>query len=244
MIASALTREDALRARLGAYRRLVARSEAHVRDALATIDRPYVSFSGGKDSLVVLDLVRRQHPDITAIWIDDELEYPEQPEYIPALCATVDVQLYVKTGTQLHAGWFRSWSDEPFWRDPLPGTLVTRESIRTLAPALGFDGVLLGLRADEARHRRIREARWGPLHRIADGTWRANPLRGWTTADVWAYIAERGLPYNPVYDTLARIGVPRERARIGPLPLSDGWVLEAGWGGMYRDLVARYGRMW
>ena len=37
----------------------------------------YVSFSGGKDSTVLLDLARRVYPDIEAVFIDTGLEYPE-----------------------------------------------------------------------------------------------------------------------------------------------------------------------
>lgn len=37
----------------------------------------YLSFSGGKDSRVLLDLVRRTCPDIPAVFVDTGLEYPE-----------------------------------------------------------------------------------------------------------------------------------------------------------------------
>lgn len=37
----------------------------------------YVSFSGGKDSTVLLDLVRRLYPNIKAVFADTGLEYPE-----------------------------------------------------------------------------------------------------------------------------------------------------------------------
>lgn len=37
----------------------------------------YVSFSGGKDSTVLLDLARRVYPDIEAVFVDTGLEYPE-----------------------------------------------------------------------------------------------------------------------------------------------------------------------
>jgi len=36
-----------------------------------------VSFSGGKDSTVLLDLARRCHPDIEAVFVDTGLEFPE-----------------------------------------------------------------------------------------------------------------------------------------------------------------------
>lgn len=38
--------------------------------------RVYVSFSGGKDSTVLLDLARRIYPDIPAVFVDTGLEYP------------------------------------------------------------------------------------------------------------------------------------------------------------------------
>ena len=37
----------------------------------------YVSFSGGKDSTVLLDLVRSEYPDIPAVFSDTGLEFPE-----------------------------------------------------------------------------------------------------------------------------------------------------------------------
>lgn len=39
--------------------------------------RVYISFSGGKDSTVLLDLTRRAYPDIEAVFVDTGLEYPE-----------------------------------------------------------------------------------------------------------------------------------------------------------------------
>ncbi len=42
----------------------------------------YVSFSGGKDSTVLLDLARRVFPDIEAVFVDTGLEYPEVREFI------------------------------------------------------------------------------------------------------------------------------------------------------------------
>lgn len=46
----------------------------------------YVSFSGGKDSTVLLDLARRIYQDIPAVFVDTGLEYPE----IRAFVKTVD----------------------------------------------------------------------------------------------------------------------------------------------------------
>ena len=42
----------------------------------------YVAFSGGKDSTVLLDLVRRIFPDTLAVFCDTGLEYPEIREFV------------------------------------------------------------------------------------------------------------------------------------------------------------------
>lgn len=42
----------------------------------------YVSFSGGKDSTVLLNLVRKIYPDVPAVFADTGLEYPEIREFV------------------------------------------------------------------------------------------------------------------------------------------------------------------
>ena len=42
----------------------------------------YVSFSGGKDSTVLLNLVREDYPNIPAVFVDTGLEYPEIREFV------------------------------------------------------------------------------------------------------------------------------------------------------------------
>lgn len=45
-------------------------------------DGVYVSFSGGKDSTVLLDLVRKNYPDVPAVFCDTGLEYPEVRNFV------------------------------------------------------------------------------------------------------------------------------------------------------------------
>lgn len=42
----------------------------------------YVSFSGGKDSAVLLDIVRRLYPNVEAVFVDTGLEYPEIRQFV------------------------------------------------------------------------------------------------------------------------------------------------------------------
>ena len=42
----------------------------------------YVSFSGGKDSTVLLDIVRKLYPEIEAVFVNTGLEYPEIVKFV------------------------------------------------------------------------------------------------------------------------------------------------------------------
>jgi 3'-phosphoadenosine 5'-phosphosulfate sulfotransferase (PAPS reductase)/FAD synthetase len=45
----------------------------------------YIAFSGGKDSTVLLDLVRQMYPDTPAVFHDTGLEYPEVRDFVKTL---------------------------------------------------------------------------------------------------------------------------------------------------------------
>lgn len=45
-------------------------------------DGVYVGFSGGKDSTVLLDIVRSMYPDIPAVFVNTGLEYPEIVQFV------------------------------------------------------------------------------------------------------------------------------------------------------------------
>lgn len=45
-------------------------------------DGVYISFSGGKDSTVLLDLVRQDYPNVRAMFVDTGLEYPEIKRFV------------------------------------------------------------------------------------------------------------------------------------------------------------------
>ena len=45
-------------------------------------DGVYISFSGGKDSTVLLDLVRQDYPNVKAMFVDVPTQYPELKEFV------------------------------------------------------------------------------------------------------------------------------------------------------------------
>lgn len=45
-------------------------------------DGIYVSFSGGKDSTVLLDIVREDYPNVKAMFVDVPTQYPELKQFV------------------------------------------------------------------------------------------------------------------------------------------------------------------
>lgn len=58
-------------------------SERRIREFYEHFDgKVYVSFSGGKDSTVLLHMVRKIYPDVVGVFLDTGLEYPEIKEFV------------------------------------------------------------------------------------------------------------------------------------------------------------------
>ncbi len=225
------------------HRQRVLSAIALIQRAISKRKRPYIAFSGGKDSMVVLALVQQLAGAVPAVWSDDELEYPELLELMAPMIGQPD--LIVTEGWTEHAGWFRPWIDRPFWREPFPGTIRIGMPVDDWMAQQGYDLVFTGLRAEESNKRHDWLSANGPLYRVKAGVGlRCCPLWDWSADDVWAYIATHQLPVCGVYDRLETIGIARERQRVGPLPLSPRDHLLAGWPEMYARLVARYGERW
>ena len=62
----------------------IERTKARIRQWVEHygIDHVYVSFSGGKDSTVLLDIARSMYPNIKAVFLDTSIEFPELRQFV------------------------------------------------------------------------------------------------------------------------------------------------------------------
>lgn len=218
---------------------------ATITDALKRANRPYIAFSGGKDSLATTALVHLIRPDVPLVWSDDELEYPETVAFMTDLRAVAGDQLRILLGWTQHAHWFTPWTAEPAWREPFEGAIRVDGEVDDWMAEEGYDLVFTGVRMEENQRRQSWLLQVGPTYHVRTGTGRrCCPLWDWTADDVWALIAGQRLPYNAVYDRLESIYVPRKAQRVGPLPLARREHLVEGWPDLLDQLEGRYGRRW
>lgn len=222
---SALRPEDYVHAKLGAFARRIDTALSAIARAAATGPLG-VSFSGGKDSTVTLDLVRRVVPDAPAALFDSGVELRGTHEMAAHVGAIVIHPRLTMLDLARYAGW---WG----YADPVdPDVEFDAKQVLIQEPSETFvvrgrlRVVALGLRAQESRGRALHTSSRGELYRGRDGTWYCNPIARWTLADVWSYIASRGLRYHPAYDALSAAGLPRESQRVSGALGERG----SGWG--------------
>jgi phosphoadenosine phosphosulfate reductase len=140
-----------------------------------------------KEEAVLLDLLFEIEPDARVFALDTGVLFEETYEVWRAV--------EERYGTVIEA-WRGEWVEGLWASDPAHCCHLRKvEPLgRALAP---LDAWITGLRREQSPTRaNARKLEWDEGH----GLWKLNPLADWTEKDVWARIAERDLPYNPLHD--------------------------------------------
>ncbi len=221
-------------------------SEAiHVmREVVGQFERPFLLFSGGKDSIVMVHLARK------AFWparfpfpllhIDTGHNFPETLEFRDALVE--------KCGATLHLAYVQDSIDAGKVKEE-EGPGASRNALQTVTlldalADLRVDAALGGGRRDEEKARakerffshRDRFGQWDPrnqrpeLWSLYNGRkkpgehFRIFPLSNWTEMDVWQYIAREKIEIPSLYfahrrQVFERLGMLLARTEfLEPLP--------------------------
>jgi phosphoadenosine phosphosulfate reductase len=197
-----LRQRFALHARLVGFRRRLSEAERVVGEWLSRCRRPYVAFSTGKDSSVVLDLVWRQAPDVECVYLDAECSFPESSSMLDSMIAAGRPVRRWPTTEPFLATLQRMGLDNPKLERETMKTTVW-EPVSALIAACGFDGVALGLRGEECYGRwKLARVRGTLFWQKRDSVWECLPIANWRYDDVWAYIISRNVTYCGVYDRM------------------------------------------
>jgi len=187
-------------------------AEHHPRMALAC------SFQ--KEEAVLVHMLLQQVPDARVFTIDTGVLFPETYATWRELEQRTGIEVEVVDAVSPHG---RPWTAE---------RCCGERKVEALERMLqGLDAWVTGLRREQSPTRAgAAKLGWDEAH----GLWKVNPLADWTEEQVWDYLHEHDLPYNPLHD--------RGYASIGCAPCTrPGSGREGRWAGQDKTECGLHG---
>ena len=167
--------------------------------AFSRFERIGFAWTGGKDSTLVLHLARemkikqgKKDFPYPVIFIDHGLHFEETLEFIEKLKKTWKLNLFVFPKEKEEIEKIKSL---PLEKQKEKVRFLKIEGIRQAVKNLNLQALVVGIRWDEHEAR----AREKFFSKREDHV-RVHPILPFTEADVWEYIKQFHVPYNPLYD--------------------------------------------
>ncbi|MEG3070990.1 MAG: phosphoadenosine phosphosulfate reductase family protein [Candidatus Syntrophopropionicum ammoniitolerans] len=187
---------------------LAERAKEKITEWLELCEKPSVSFSCGKDSIIILHLALSLKPGILVI------RHSSAEPHLPDVRQMM--AYWQNKGVNINNFIFGSLF-EMYKKHGLEAPAIDREykrQVEKYEKEQGIDGALRGIRAEESRERKnLRQ--YGKWLRKQNGIWVLDPILDWTAEDVWSYVARYGLPYCQLYDL--DDGRDMNRRRLGSI---------------------------
>lgn len=201
-----------LHSKLAPYMRRISNAEQVIKSALSQCSNPVMSFSSGKDSIVMLDLAVKAGFDGELIFfrygISTDVETPQE---------NIELLRYYADKYALKYTIIDCLGEVDCWEQCgrfilFPETESERRifdrtnhdyAVRSeeYCRSKGFDLHIIGMRKAESKHRRIMLSKKGSIYQAKSReALTCCPIANLTNDDIWAYIFVNDLKYLSIYD--------------------------------------------
>jgi phosphoadenosine phosphosulfate reductase len=148
-----------------------------------------------KEESVLLEMLFALEPGARVFAIDTHHLFPETYALWREVEQRYDTKIEVFEGPDPAS--LAAVHGNDLWESK-PDLYLAVAKVEPLTRALGdLDAWITGIRRDQAPTRAdTAKLAWDARYEL----WKASPLADWSDDDCWAYIRERGLPYNRLHD--------------------------------------------
>jgi phosphoadenosine phosphosulfate reductase len=167
----------------------VEKSKKVIKEALDKYAKVAVAWTTGKDSHIILSLMREMYGEVPVpvIFSDTTVKFKETYKYRDKIAEDWELDLIV-IKPEIPDGF--KIAENPIECCHLLKTLPVKKKIKEL----GLDAVIMGIRWDEQKARAGEE-----YFSEREDHVRVHPLLHWSEEDVWRYLRERDIPVNLLY---------------------------------------------
>lgn len=198
-------------------------------------DAPYISWSAGKDSTVLVHLLCVELDlDLPVMSLVTDLEPPNTVPYMRRWADRWGVDLEIVEPPVSFKAWLAEHADEVDLNERIATGHqavggIWDDTLRRWQCESGYDGCYWGIRTDESKGR---EANWrarGSVYQTDRGLWRAAPLSGWEGRDVYGYVAARDdIELMDLYQCVRLVDHPKRVRKAMYLPDFKGGLAHSG----------------
>jgi phosphoadenosine phosphosulfate reductase len=150
----------------------------------------------GPEGCCILHMLAEIEPGVRVFNLDTGYQFPETLDLRERIRQRYGIEVELVRPEQTVAE-YEEEHGGPLYRIRPDQCCHDRKIVPLRRAVVGYDAWISAIRRDQTAHRAAaRAAQWDGKF----GLVKVNPLLYWTKGDVWAFIVEHDVPYNPLHD--------------------------------------------
>lgn len=150
----------------------------------------------GPEGCVILHMLSEIDPKVRVFNLDTGYQFPETLALRDRIAERygIEVEMVQPSTTVVE---YEALNGGPVYSHDTDRCCADRKLGPLRRAIVGYDAWISAIRADQSAHRlKASVVGWDAKFDLV----KVNPLLGWTKRDVWAFVMEHKVPYNPLHD--------------------------------------------
>jgi len=170
--------------------------EELLKFAVDTFPNITLACSFGAEDVALVHMLQKVRPGTDIFYLDTDFHFKETYETRDKLAAKYNIN-FVQVKPKLTPEEQAEKHGDALWKSD-PNLCCNIRKVEPLTSILGkYDAWITGIRRDQAPTRANAKK---VEYDVKFGLVKFNPIANWTSEDVWNYIRDNDIPYNPLHD--------------------------------------------